>query len=199
MSQSMTFAPAWAKAVAIPSPMPDAAPVTNAVFPASSFTRILPPCKRTPSPQDAKCPRTPYDRVFERLGSVPDVRSWHIASVSAVQRHVWSWGKTGSNRTTVKTALMTHSRTRGRVACSLGRLTSAASRRSVCDRRQGELKAGAAGHVCAGPQASVMRFDNRPADRQPKPQTARFRGVESLEHAVKIRRCEAWTCISHLD
>jgi len=42
MSQSMTFAPAWAKAVAIPSPMPDAAPVTNAVFPASSFTRILP-------------------------------------------------------------------------------------------------------------------------------------------------------------
>src|SRR3954447_15122177 len=42
MSQSMTFAPAWAKAVAIPSPMPDAAPVTNTVFPASSFTRILP-------------------------------------------------------------------------------------------------------------------------------------------------------------
>jgi len=21
-----------------------------------------------------------------------EVRSWHIASVSAVQRHVWSWG-----------------------------------------------------------------------------------------------------------
>src|SRR3954451_17815848 len=41
----------------------------------------------------------------------------------------------------------THSRTGGRVACSLGRLTSAASRRSVCDRRQGELKAGAAGQV----------------------------------------------------
>jgi hypothetical protein len=41
-------------------------------------------------------------------------------------------------------ATKTHSRTRGRVACSLGRLTSAASRRSVCDRRQGELKAGAA-------------------------------------------------------
>jgi hypothetical protein len=34
--------PARAKAVAIPSPMPDAAPVTNTVFPASSFTRILP-------------------------------------------------------------------------------------------------------------------------------------------------------------
>src|SRR5437868_13025576 len=42
MSHSMTFAPACAKAVAIPSPMPDAAPVTNAVFPASSFTRFSP-------------------------------------------------------------------------------------------------------------------------------------------------------------
>src|SRR6202166_4026952 len=57
-----------------------------------------------------------------------------------------------------------------------GRLTSAASRRSVCDRRQGELKAGAVGYVCAGPQTSVVRFNDRPADRQPKPQTARFRG-----------------------
>jgi hypothetical protein len=36
-----------------------------------------------------------------------DVRFWHIGPVSAVQRHVWSWGKTGSNRTTVKMALMT--------------------------------------------------------------------------------------------
>jgi hypothetical protein len=35
---------------------------------------------------------------------------------------------------------------------------------------------------------SVMRFDNRPADRRPKPQTVQFRGVESLEHAVNIRR-----------
>jgi hypothetical protein len=33
-------------------------------------------------------------------------------------------------------AFWTHSRTRGRVACSLGRLTSAASRGSVCDRRR---------------------------------------------------------------
>jgi hypothetical protein len=29
---------------------------------------------------------------------------WHIASVSAVQRHVWSWRKAG--KTTVKIALM---------------------------------------------------------------------------------------------
>src|SRR5271165_1857760 len=37
MSQSMTFTPAWARAVTIPSPIPDAAPVTKAVFPARSF------------------------------------------------------------------------------------------------------------------------------------------------------------------
>jgi hypothetical protein len=44
-----------------------------------------------------------------------------------------------------------------------------------------------------------MGFDNRPADRQPKPQTARFRGVESLEDTVKRRRRDAWPGISHLD
>src|SRR3979490_296565 len=98
-----------------------------------------------------------------------------------------------------KSTLMTHSRTRGRVACSLGRLTSAASRRSVCARQQGELKAGAAGQVRARPQLSVMRFDNRPADRQPKPQAGRFRRVESLENAVNIRWRKAWARISHLD
>src|SRR6266404_7950274 len=41
------------------------------------------------------------------------------------------------------------------------------------------------------PQPPTMGFDNRAADRQPKPQTARFRGVETLEHALKSRRCEA--------
>src|SRR4029077_19612726 len=45
---------------------------------------------------------------------------------------------------TQKPTRMTHSRIRGRVACSLGWLTRAAPGRSVCDRRQGELKAGAA-------------------------------------------------------
>src|SRR3981189_382117 len=108
-------------------------------------------------------------------------------------------GKTGSNADIAEPSLLTHSRTRGRVACSLGRLTSAASRPSVCDRRQGELKAGAAGQVRARPQSAAVRFDDRPADRQPKSQTARFRGVESLEHAVNSRLREAWTRISHLD
>ncbi|BAL09857.1 hypothetical protein BJA01nite_19310 [Bradyrhizobium japonicum] len=32
-------------------------------------------------PKDAKCLRAPYDRVFERLGSVPDVRSWRIVGM----------------------------------------------------------------------------------------------------------------------
>jgi hypothetical protein len=58
------------------------------------------------------------------------------------------------------------------------------SRCNVWMGRHGEFKCDAAGQVRARPQLSVMRFDNRPADRQPKPQTARFRGVESLEHAV---------------
>ena len=77
----MTFAPACAKAVAIPSPMPDAAPVTNTVFPASSFTRILPVQADTLAPK-RQVPRTPYDRVFERLESVPEVRLWHNAELT---------------------------------------------------------------------------------------------------------------------
>src|SRR6266404_5866740 len=65
--------------------------------------------------------------------------------------------------------------------------------------RRNEAKNSATCHVWARPQSSVMRLDNRPADRQPKPQTVRFRGVESLEHALKNRGREAWTRISHLD
>src|SRR6267154_2757268 len=63
------------------------------------------------------------------------------------------------------------------------------SRCNVWMGGHGEFKCGATWHVRARPQSSVMRFDNRPADRQPKPQTARFRGVEGLEHALKSRRC----------
>jgi hypothetical protein len=48
-------------------------------------------------------------------------------------------------------ALLTRSRIRDRVACSLGRFTSAASRRTVCDCRQGELEAGATWHIRARP------------------------------------------------
>src|ERR1700719_641846 len=59
--------------------------------------------------------------------------------------------------------------------------------------RCNKAKDSATWHVRARPQSSVMRFDNRPADRQPKSHTVRFRAVESLEYALKIRRCEAWT------
>src|SRR6201990_1561389 len=64
--------------------------------------------------------------------------------------------------------------------------------------RRNEAKDSATWHVRACPQSSVMRFDNRPADRQPKPQTARFRGVERLEYALESRRREAWTRIPYL-
>src|ERR1700738_5270480 len=94
--------------------------------------------------------------------------------------------------------IWTHSRTRGRVACSLGRLTSAASRRSVCDRRQGELKAGAAGQVRARPQSAAVRLADRTADRQAYPQTVRLRRVEACENVLESLRREAWTRISHL-
>src|SRR6266704_2987007 len=92
----------------------------------------------------------------------------------------------------------------GRGACWTRRLPRLRSEEVLHSRcggrmsRRNETKDSATWHVRARPQSSVMRFDNRPADRQPKPQTARFRGVESLEHALKIRRCEAWTRISHL-
>src|ERR1019366_5064614 len=62
------FAPAWAKAVAIPSPMPDAAPVTNTVFPASSFTRILPCASGHPRPKTPSVPgrhMTAFSRDWE--------------------------------------------------------------------------------------------------------------------------------------
>src|ERR1700676_3379379 len=94
---------------------------------------------------------------------------------------------------------LTHSRTRRRVARSLGRLTSAASRRSVCDRRQGELKAGAAGQVRARPQSAAVRFDYRTADRQAYPQTVRLRRVEACENVLESLRREAWTRISPRD
>src|SRR6266481_1055898 len=74
----------------------------------------------------------------------------------------------------------------GRGACWTRRLPRLRSEEVLHSRcggrmsRRNETKDSATWHVRARPQLSVMRFDNRPADRQPKPQTARFRGVESL-------------------
>src|SRR6266403_5182474 len=110
-----------------------------------------------------------------------------------------SFRRGGQLERLVRLRLLSHTRTRGRVACSSGRLTSTASRRSVCDRRQGELKAGAAGQVRARPQPAAVRFDDRTADRQAHPQTARLRGVDGRENVLESLRREAWTPISHLD
>ena len=48
-----------------------------------------------------------------------------------------------------------------------GRLTDATSRRTVCVHRQSELKHGAVGHGCRGPQPATVGFHDRTADRQP--------------------------------
>src|SRR5262249_30178392 len=65
--------------------------------------------------------------------------------------------------------------------------------------RRNEAEDSAGWQIMARPQSPVMRLDDRSADRQPKSQTARFRGVKSFEHALKSRRREARPRISHLD
>jgi hypothetical protein len=49
-------------------------------------------------------PPTLLSRADERSDHF---RIWHIASLSAVQRYVRSWGQTRSGRPTAKTALLT--------------------------------------------------------------------------------------------
>src|SRR5215472_16915716 len=46
-----------------------------------------------------------------------------------------------------------------------GIAAGACLRRGLPLARQGELKDGAPGYVCRGPQTSAMRLDDRPADR----------------------------------
>src|SRR5882672_3906715 len=65
--------------------------------------------------------------------------------------------------------------------------------------RRGETKDSATWHIRARPQLSMVRFDDRPADRQTKPQAAWLCGVERLEHPLESRRREAWTRIPYLD
>src|ERR1700686_799179 len=50
-----------------------------------------------------------------------------------------------------------------------------------CVHRKGELKRGTVGYVCRGPQPATVGFNDRTADRQPQPQTARLRRVEGVE------------------
>ena len=63
--------------------------------------------------------------------------------------------------------------------------------------RQGELKYGAARFICFCPQPTPVGIDDRPADRQPHPYSAGFRGVESLEDALEMARINTRPSIAH--
>src|SRR6266850_7654289 len=67
-----------------------------------------------------------------------------------------------------------------------GRLTDATSRRSVCVRRQGELKRGTVGYVCRGPQPAAVSFDDRTANRESHTHAAGFGGEEGVEQPVSV-------------
>ena len=61
------------------------------------------------------------------------------------------------------------------------------------------MKDGTTGLVGARPQSPTMRFDDRAANGETEPQTARFGRLESLEQLLDSRRREAWPRISYLD
>ena len=42
-----------------------------------------------------------------------------------------------------------------------------------------------------------MGLDDRPANRQPHPHAAGLRGVKRIEHALEMRRIDAWPGIAH--
>src|SRR5215475_9339921 len=65
--------------------------------------------------------------------------------------------------------------------------------------RQIELKNGTVWSVRGSPQSSVMRFNDRTADRQPHPQPARFGRVERLEQPLNALGSQPRTRIPHRD
>src|SRR6476661_5354811 len=65
--------------------------------------------------------------------------------------------------------------------------------------RRDEVKGGATWNVRTGPQTSIVRFDDRSADRQSQPQTARFRRVEGVKQEIERCRRQARTGVLHLD
>src|SRR5580700_2463349 len=77
-------------------------------------------------------------------------------------------------------------------AGSRGACADLASRCAVRLRGHREVKNGAAGLVGRHPQTAAMGFYDRPADRQPHPQTAGLRRVERVEEAFKTCRGHAW-------
>src|ERR1700682_1154399 len=80
-----------------------------------------------------------------------------------------------------------------------GRLTRATSRRSVCVHRQRELKHGAVGHGCRGPQPAAMGLHDRAADRKSHTHAAGFGGEEGVEQPVHILGGDPDAAIRHTD
>src|SRR5215813_12725848 len=62
---------------------------------------------------------------------------------------------------------------------------------------QAEPKDGAARFIRICPQSAPVRFDDRPADRQPHPHAAALRGVEGFEYAFQMCRVDARARIAH--
>jgi hypothetical protein len=64
---------------------------------------------------------------------------------------------------------------------------------------QRELKYGASRFIRIRPQPPPMGIDDGPADRQPHPHAAGFRGVERFENAIDMLRIDARTGIANRD
>jgi hypothetical protein len=62
---------------------------------------------------------------------------------------------------------------------------------------QNKLKCGAAGSVRSNPQAAIVGLDNRTANRQAHPHTARFCREERLEYALAISQADSCSRVSN--
>jgi hypothetical protein len=70
--------------------------------------------------------------------------------------------------------------------------------RSAADvGRHGELKSGTVGLPRTHSQSTAVRFDDRTADRQPKPQTARLGRVEGLAQVLEHRWRQTRPRVAH--
>jgi hypothetical protein len=56
--------------------------------------------------------------------------------------------------------------------------------------RQDERKHGAERLICCGPRLSIVRFDDRAADGEPRSQTIRLGRIETIEDMIERSRCE---------
>src|SRR5258708_37629996 len=87
---------------------------------------------------------------------------------------------------------------RAHAATKVGRLKLTAVRRIgaghfVFGARQGELKYRASRFIRICPQPAPMGIDDGTADRQPHPDSAGFRSVESLENPLDMLWINTWS------